>query len=156
MLNNNESDSSDFDDFVKNESFTQYNQQFFNTNYTNFTANVETEGQEEKDNYWALLAIILVIGTACGNILVCLAIAWEKRLQNVTNYFLASLALTDLMVAVLVMPLGILTLFRGECGFFNIKFMKKTFNMLSSSSPRIFSITIRALSRMDLLGCTIL
>jgi hypothetical protein len=64
-------------------------------------------------NYWALLALVLVFGTAGGNILVCLAIYYEKRLQNVTNYFLASLALTDLMVAVLVMPLGILTLYRG-------------------------------------------
>lgn len=67
------------------------------------------------NNYWALLALILVIGTAAGNILVCLAIAWERRLQNVTNYFLMSLAITDLMVAVLVMPLGILTLVKGKC-----------------------------------------
>uniref|UniRef100_A0A1A9Z501 G-protein coupled receptors family 1 profile domain-containing protein n=1 Tax=Glossina pallidipes TaxID=7398 RepID=A0A1A9Z501_GLOPL len=66
------------------------------------------------NNYWALLALILVIGTAAGNILVCLAIAWERRLQNVTNYFLMSLAITDLMVAILVMPLGILTLVKGE------------------------------------------
>lgn len=66
------------------------------------------------NNYWALLALILVIGTAAGNILVCLAIAWERRLQNVTNYFLMSLAITDLMVAVLVMPLGILTLVKGK------------------------------------------
>lgn len=66
------------------------------------------------DNYWALLALVLVFGTAAGNILVCLAIAWERRLQNVTNYFLMSLAITDLMVAMLVMPLGILTLFKGK------------------------------------------
>ncbi|EEB13039.1 beta-3 adrenergic receptor, putative [Pediculus humanus corporis] len=66
------------------------------------------------DNWWAILALILVIGTATGNILVCLAITWERRLQNVTNYFLMSLAVTDLMVAVLVMPLGILTLVKGE------------------------------------------
>lgn len=66
------------------------------------------------NNYWALLALVLVFGTAAGNILVCLAIAWERRLQNVTNYFLMSLAITDLMVAVLVMPLGILTLVKGE------------------------------------------
>lgn len=66
------------------------------------------------DNYWALFAIVLVIGTAAGNILVCLAIAWERRLQNVTNYFLMSLAITDLMVAILVMPLGILTLYKGK------------------------------------------
>ena len=66
------------------------------------------------DNWWALLTILLVIATATGNILVCLAISWEKRLQNVTNYFLMSLAMTDLMVAILVMPLGILTLFKGK------------------------------------------
>ncbi|XP_053691120.1 uncharacterized protein LOC128739650 [Sabethes cyaneus] len=65
------------------------------------------------NNYWALLAIVLVFGTAAGNILVCLAIVWERRLQNVTNYFLMSLAITDLMVALSVMPLGILTLVRG-------------------------------------------
>lgn len=70
---------------------------------------------KELNNYWALLALILVVGTAAGNILVCLAITWERRLQNVTNYFLMSLAITDLMVAILVMPLGILTLFHGKC-----------------------------------------
>lgn len=66
------------------------------------------------NNWWAMLALVLVLGTAAGNILVCLAIARERRLQNVTNYFLMSLAVTDLMVAVLVMPLGILTLVRGK------------------------------------------
>nr|CAD7194950.1 unnamed protein product [Timema douglasi] len=65
------------------------------------------------NNWWALLALALVVGTAAGNILVCLAITWERRLQNVTNYFLMSLAITDLMVAVLVMPLGILTLVKA-------------------------------------------
>lgn len=82
-------------------------------NETNVTVNF-SEDVQHVDNYWALLALILVFSTAGGNILVCLAIYHEKRLQNVTNYFLASLALTDLMVAVLVMPLGILTLYRGE------------------------------------------
>lgn len=69
---------------------------------------------EQFNNWWAMLALVLVLGTAAGNILVCMAITWERRLQNVTNYFLMSLAITDLMVAVLVMPLGILTLVRGE------------------------------------------
>lgn len=69
---------------------------------------------DDQNHYWALSAIVLVVGTAAGNILVCLAIAWERRLQNVTNYFLMSLAITDLMVAILVMPLGILILVKGE------------------------------------------
>ncbi|VVC29247.1 G protein-coupled receptor, rhodopsin-like,GPCR, rhodopsin-like, 7TM [Cinara cedri] len=70
--------------------------------------------------WWALLAVFLVLATAAGNILVCLAITWERRLQNVTNYFLMSLAVTDLMVAVLVMPVGILTLVKGTCSAFNV------------------------------------
>ncbi|XP_022918962.2 5-hydroxytryptamine receptor 2B [Onthophagus taurus] len=73
----------------------------------------EIDQEEQFNNWWALLALGLVLATAAGNILVCLAITWERRLQNVTNYFLMSLAITDLMVAILVMPLGILTLVRG-------------------------------------------
>lgn len=85
----------------------------FEVEPTNGTsADVDVDGL---NNWWAMLALVLVLGTAAGNILVCLAIARERRLQNVTNYFLMSLAITDLLVAVLVMPLGILTLVRGEC-----------------------------------------
>lgn len=79
------------------------------------TTSVTIAGGNHLNNWWALLALALVVATAGGNILVCLAITWERRLQNVTNYFLMSLAITDLMVAVLVMPLGILTLVRGKC-----------------------------------------
>lgn len=80
----------------------------------NVSSSEEFPGAEAGSNWWALLALALVLATAAGNILVCLAIAWERRLQNVTNYFLMSLAITDLMVAILVMPLGILTLVRGK------------------------------------------
>lgn len=83
-------------------------------NNNNFSANYTITNEEQLNNWWALSAIGLAIGTAAGNILVCLAICWERRLQNVTNYFLMSLAITDLMVAILVMPLGILTLVRGK------------------------------------------
>ncbi|CAD5124124.1 DgyrCDS12425 [Dimorphilus gyrociliatus] len=40
-----------------------------------------------------------------GNILVCVAVYRDKRLQNMTNYFLVSLSVADLFVAILVMPL---------------------------------------------------
>lgn len=80
---------------------------------TDFSNQINDDDQN-LNNWWALSALALVLGTAAGNILVCLAITWERRLQNVTNYFLMSLAITDLMVAILVMPLGILTLVRGK------------------------------------------
>lgn len=41
-----------------------------------------------------------------GNVFVIAAILIEKNLQNVANYLIVSLAVADLMVACLVMPLG--------------------------------------------------
>ncbi|GFR87408.1 5-hydroxytryptamine receptor [Elysia marginata] len=49
-----------------------------------------------------ILAIIL------GNIFVITAIIVEKSLQGVSNYLVLSLAMTDLLVAVLVMPLSLI------------------------------------------------
>ncbi|KAI5694240.1 hypothetical protein M8J75_013320 [Diaphorina citri] len=64
---------------------------------------------------WKYLFAILFIGAGgVGNILVCLAVCLDKSLQNVTNYFLLSLALADLLVSVLVMPLGAIPGFFGE------------------------------------------
>ncbi|XP_060810631.1 D(4) dopamine receptor [Amyelois transitella] len=89
----------------------------FTLDYTviesNGTSNVTEREDHVINNWWALIALILVVCTAAGNVLVCLAIYLERRLQNVTNYFLMSLAITDLLVAILVMPLGILTLVKG-------------------------------------------
>lgn len=63
---------------------------------------------------WAALLIVLVIiPTIGGNILVILAVSLERKLQNATNFFLMSLAVADLLVGVLVMPIALVTvLFR--------------------------------------------
>lgn len=41
-----------------------------------------------------------------GNVFVIAAIILERNLQNVANYLVASLAVADLLVACLVMPLS--------------------------------------------------
>lgn len=41
-----------------------------------------------------------------GNLFVIAAILLERNLQSVANYLIVSLAVADLMVACLVMPLG--------------------------------------------------
>uniref|UniRef100_A0A8R1DL45 G_PROTEIN_RECEP_F1_2 domain-containing protein n=1 Tax=Caenorhabditis japonica TaxID=281687 RepID=A0A8R1DL45_CAEJA len=53
-----------------------------------------------------LLPILCLVGLI-GNFMVCVAIATDRRLHNVTNYFLFSLALADLLVCCIVMPLSI-------------------------------------------------
>lgn len=56
---------------------------------------------------WILLLSGIPILTLIGNLLVCLSVWKEKSLQTVTNYFTVSLAVADVMVALLVMPLAI-------------------------------------------------
>ncbi|XP_061389463.1 5-hydroxytryptamine receptor 2A [Musca vetustissima] len=63
---------------------------------------------------WGFLFVLFFIfAGGLGNILVCLAVALDRRLQNVTNYFLFSLAVADLLVSLFVMPLGAIPAFLG-------------------------------------------
>ena len=55
-------------------------------------------------NWSSLLLFVLVAAGVTGNTLVCCAVAVERKLRNVTNYFLVSLAVADLLVSVVVMP----------------------------------------------------
>ncbi|MBN3308168.1 5HT2A protein, partial [Amia calva] len=64
-------------------------------------------------NWPALLTIIVIILTIAGNILVILAVSLEKKLQNATNYFLMSLAIADMLLGFLVMPVSMLTILYG-------------------------------------------
>ncbi|XP_075168938.1 5-hydroxytryptamine (serotonin) receptor 1A [Haematobia irritans] len=49
---------------------------------------------------------LMILITIIGNVFVIAAIILERHLQNVANYLVASLAVADLFVACLVMPLG--------------------------------------------------
>ncbi|KYB27915.1 hypothetical protein TcasGA2_TC032796 [Tribolium castaneum] len=61
-------------------------------------------------NYWALVLVLFPIFTLFGNVLVILSVYRERTLQSATNYFIVSLALADLLVAVVVMPFAVYVL----------------------------------------------
>lgn len=73
------------------------------------TGSRATEGSGLQLKWAALLIVMVIIPTIGGNILVILAVSLEKKLQNATNYFLMSLAVADLLVGLLVMPIALVT-----------------------------------------------
>uniref|UniRef100_A0A8D8SXR4 5-hydroxytryptamine receptor 2A n=1 Tax=Cacopsylla melanoneura TaxID=428564 RepID=A0A8D8SXR4_9HEMI len=78
-----------------------------------FICSIRTRWKQFEYDWKYLFAIIFIGAGGVGNILVCLAVCLDKSLQNVTNYFLLSLALADLLVSVIVMPLGAIPGFLG-------------------------------------------
>ncbi|XP_055622220.1 5-hydroxytryptamine receptor-like isoform X2 [Toxorhynchites rutilus septentrionalis] len=54
----------------------------------------------------AIILGIVILATVIGNVFVIAAILLERNLQSVANHLILSLAVADLLVACLVMPLG--------------------------------------------------
>ena len=74
----------------------------------------EAGGGDEVMCGWCYFSLVIVIlFTMYGNLMVCLAVMFDKRLQNITNYFLVSLAMTDMAVAILVMPFAIVVAYNN-------------------------------------------
>ena len=68
-------------------------------NCTNFTSgfNSGTDYEYKNPLLGVLLATFAMV-TICGNILVMIAVARERYLRTVTNYFIVSLAIADLII----------------------------------------------------------
>ncbi|XP_028330544.1 5-hydroxytryptamine (serotonin) receptor 2C, G protein-coupled-like 1 isoform X2 [Gouania willdenowi] len=64
----------------------------------------------QEKNWPALLILVIIALTIGGNILVILAVSLEKKLQNATNFFLRSLAVADMLVGILVMPISLINI----------------------------------------------
>jgi len=65
---------------------------------------------------------IIMLGTILGNLLVCTAVSIVRKLRTPSNWLIVSLAVADLLVALLVMPLAsayevrILNINKYKCG----------------------------------------
>lgn len=65
----------------------------------------------------AVILSLIIIVTIVGNILVILSVFTYKPLRIVQNFFIVSLAVADLTVAILVLPLNVASSIRGRWDF---------------------------------------
>ena len=63
-----------------------------------------------------IFALVMII-SFLGNLLVCYAVYRNPRLRNPSNYYIISLALTDILLASCAMPLSVAYLATGEWSF---------------------------------------
>lgn len=89
----------------------------------NFTQESVTRAVMKEKNWPALLILVIIALTIGGNILVILAVSLEKKLQNATNFFLRSLAVADMLVGILVMPISLINILYGRFSPSNRTFM---------------------------------
>ncbi|XP_051915966.1 D(4) dopamine receptor-like [Hippocampus zosterae] len=101
-----------------------------------------------------VLGVLLIAVIVGGNALVCVSVLTEKALKTTTNYFIVSLAVADLLLAVLVLPLfvysefqdGVWTLSTGVCdGLMSMDVMLCTasiFNLCAISVDRFIAVLI--------------
>ncbi|XP_043937245.1 beta-2 adrenergic receptor-like [Protopterus annectens] len=73
--------------------------------HVNCTNTTEAPGEEWMVGMGMVMALI-VLGIVFGNVLVITAITRFQRLQTVTNSFITSLACADLVMGLIVVPLG--------------------------------------------------
>lgn len=56
---------------------------------------------------YIVLELVIAILAVAGNILVCWAVCLNSNLQNITNFFVVSLAVADIAVGLLAIPFAI-------------------------------------------------
>uniref|UniRef100_A0A8C6YVV8 Dopamine receptor D2 n=1 Tax=Nothoprocta perdicaria TaxID=30464 RepID=A0A8C6YVV8_NOTPE len=96
-----------------------YNGDIGNKNWSK-PFNESDAGQRPQYNYYAMLLTLLIFVIVFGNVLVCMAVSREKALQTTTNYLIVSLAVADLLLALLVMPWVVYLEVVGEWKFSRI------------------------------------
>ena len=96
-----------------NNNMDSYSEDFaFISDQENPTGKIEIisptlSGLPKDKNYWAVILGLVCFIVVIGNVLVIVSVFKEKVLQNITNYFIVSLAVADLLVAGCVMPFSV-------------------------------------------------
>ena len=90
---------------------------------------------------------MLILSALTGNLLTCLAIRRNPKLRTLPNYYVATLAVADALMAVLVMPLSLTTDIAGRWVFGNVVCQYQGFVGTVLGIVTLFTIALTALNR---------
>ncbi|XP_040006448.1 adenosine receptor A2b [Xiphias gladius] len=95
--------------------------------------------------FYIVIEVVIAVLSISGNVLVCWAVAINTTLKNVTNYFLVSLAVADILVGCLAIPFAITISIGIRLDFYGCLFLACFLLVLTQSS--IFSLLAIAIDR---------
>ena len=93
-----------------------------------------------------MFALVMII-SFLGNLLVCYAVYRNPRLRNPSNYYIISLALTDILQASCSMPFSVAYLATGKWSFGTAICAFNAILKLSLTKVSAFTMTLMALNR---------
>ena len=93
-----------------------------------------------------IFALVMII-SFLGNLLVCYAVYRNPRLRNPSNYYIISLALTDILQASCSMPFSVAYLATGKWSFGTAFCAVNAILKLSLTKVSAFTMTLMALNR---------
>ncbi|XP_022778700.1 histamine H2 receptor-like, partial [Stylophora pistillata] len=92
---------------------------------------------------------LTMILSLSGNLMVCYAVRRNPRLRHSSNYYIISLALTDISLAFLTMPLSVVLLATGKWPFGTFLTRFATISKLSLTNISTFTMALMAMNRYD-------
>lgn len=96
------------DSFDRHDDDIFYDEQTTSANVTVGLANDTVTSATSQSRRWIFLSLlVLPVWILFGNLLVLISVIGFRHLRTLSNWVIASLALTDLLLAVTVVPLGI-------------------------------------------------
>jgi hypothetical protein len=106
--------------FTKSELMRSYNNSSFKHSNDNDTVNYECSASQDTQSAWFsiefqatlhFMYITILVIAIFGNGIVCFIVCTSSRMQTVTNFFIANLALSDMLMAFFCIPFSFISLF---------------------------------------------
>ncbi|XP_065072878.1 pyrokinin-1 receptor-like [Ochlerotatus camptorhynchus] len=122
-------------------------------NNGNVNHNIPTESDDVRDSLWIVIPISIIYSTifvigVLGNVITCIVISKNKSMHTATNYYLFSLAISDLLLLLTGVPQEVYLLwYRFPYPFDNNVCILQGFTAETSANATVLTITAFTVER---------